>query len=253
MKIISSDTDFYDILISHEEMQTFIRFNPQEKFLMLNSDDKLGIILRENEYQLRKILHNKRKETFYIGFTLNFVLNKNKDAVAFNDLTKLIVYDNRNGNLKTFVKNKYTPDFTILYTDGSYSAKKKICSYVALIQNKSLKYNIRFGIKNIQNSSLTEMIAVIEGLKNIAEEEKVRIVTDSRYVIKGLTEWMYNWKLNDWHTAQGEKVKNINYWQEYEALTQSKYLEFEWVKAHNFHFENSICDRYAKELIDKYV
>ncbi|MCF6185577.1 MAG: ribonuclease HI [Bacteroidales bacterium] len=252
MKIINSDAGFYDILIFCNQMQTLIKFNPCEKFLVIN-EDKLGKILQKNEYQLRKILHNKRKNTFYTGFKLNFVLNKNIDAIAFNDLSKLVVYDNRNQFPKIYVKDKYIHNFITVYTDGSYSEKKKICAYVVLVKNSLNKYDIKFGIKQVKNSSLIEMIAVIEGLKEIADEEKIRIVTDSRYVIKGLTEWMYNWKLNDWHTAQGEKVKNIDYWKEYEVLTQNKYLEFEWVKAHNFHFENSICDRYAKELIGKYV
>ncbi len=253
MEIVNSENGFYDILISDDTLQTLIKFNPSEKFLIINSDDKLGNILSENEYQLRKILHNKRKETYYAGFKLKFILNKNIDAIAFNDLTKLIVYDNEKNDVKAYVKDKYEANFTVLYTDGSYSEKKKICSYVALIKNSRNKYDITFGIKKISNSSLIEMIAVIEGLKKLKNEKKIRIVTDSRYVIKGLTEWIYNWKLNNWHTAQGKKVKNIEYWKKYQKLTEKKYLEFEWVKAHNSHYENTICDRYATELINREV
>ena len=251
MEIIHSEDGFFDILITIKNLKSMIKFNPEEKFLVINPEDKLGSILKENEYQLRKILHNKRKDTYFIGFKLKFILNKNIDAVTFNDLTKLIVYDNRNAAPDIYVKEKYRHNFTTLYTDGSYSEKKKICAYAALIKNESHKYNIVFGIKNIQNSSLIEMIAVIEGLKKISNKQKIRIVTDSRYVIKGLTEWIYNWKLNDWHTAQGKKVKNINYWTEYQKITENKYIEFEWVKGHNFHYENTICDRYAKELISR--
>ncbi len=251
MEIINSDDGFFDIKISYADMQTIIKFNPEEKVLVLNSEDELGNILKENEYQVRKILHNKRKETFFKGFKLNFVLNKNIDAIAFNDLTKLVVYDNRNEIPEIYVKEKYASECVTLFSDGSYSEKKKICSYVALIKNIKNKYNIIFGIKNIQNSSLAELIAVIEGLKKLQNEEKIRIVTDSRYVIKGLSEWIYNWKLNDWHTAQGTKVKNIDYWKEYQNLTKNKYIEFEWVKGHNFHYENTICDRYAAELIKR--
>ncbi len=251
MEIIHSEDGFFDILISDDKMQTIIKFNPEEKFLVINPKEKLGSILKENEYQLRKILHNKRKNTYFIGFKLKFILNKNIDAIGFNDLTKLIVYDNRTTVPDIFVTEKYEHNFTTLFTDGSYSEKKKICSYVALIKNEQKKYNITFGIKNIQNSSLIEMIAVIEGLKRLSNKEKIRIVTDSRYVIKGLTEWIYNWQLNDWHTAQGKKVKNIHYWIEYQKITKNKYIEFEWVKGHHFHYENTVCDRYAKELINR--
>jgi len=251
MKIINSEDGFFDILITGKNMKSIIKFNPEEKFLIINPENKLGCILKDNEYQLRKILHNKRKDTFFTGFKLNFILNKNINAIAFNDLTKLIIYDNRNIVPDIFVTDKYEYNFITLYTDGSYSEKKKICSYVALIKNEHHKYNITFGIKNIQNSSLIEMIAVIEGLKKLSNKQKIRIVTDSRYVIKGLTEWIYNWQLNDWHTAQGKKVKNIEYWKDFQKLTKNKYIEFEWVKGHNFHYENTICDRYAKELISR--
>lgn len=251
MEITNFNDGFFDILISYDKIQTIIKFNPDEKFLIINPDNKLGIILRENEYQVRKILHNKRKETFFVGFKLNFVLNKNIDAIKFNDLTKLIIYDNRDRNLKIFVKEKYPADCITLFSDASYSEKKKICSYVVIFKNTQNKYDISFGIKNIQNSSLAELIAVTEGLKKIRNEEKIRIVTDSRYVIKGLTEWIYNWKLNNWHTAQGTKVKNIEYWKQFKELTENKYIEFEWVKGHNFHYENTICDSYAIQLINR--
>ncbi len=251
MEIINFDDGFYDILITYADMHSLIKFNPAEKFLILNPEDKLGNILKENEYQVRKILHNKRKETFFVGFKLNFILNKNINAIAFNDLTKLIVYDNRKEIPKIYVKEKYIPDFMTLFSDASYSEKKKISSYVVIFKNRMKKYNMIFGMKDIQNSSLAELIAVTEGLKKIKNEEKIRIVTDSRYVIKGLTEWIYNWKLNNWHTAQGTKVKNIIYWKEYQELTKNKFIEFEWVKGHNFHYENTICDRYATELINR--
>jgi len=249
MNIIGCADSFYQINIESENLNSEILFSRELKELKFISDGFLTDILKENEYQLRKILHNKRKDTFYVGFKLNFIINKNIDAVSFNDIENLIVYDRREQIAKVYVKEKYKQNFITLYTDGAYSEKKKKCAYVSLIKSNKELYDIKFGIKDIQNSSLIEMIAVIEGLKLLKNETKVRIVTDSRYVIKGLTEWIYNWKLNDWYTAQGEQVKNKEYWLEYSKLTMGKYIEFEWVKGHSDHFENTICDRYASELL----
>ncbi len=251
MNIIDCSEGIFKIHIESENRKAEILFSSELKELKFISDNVFADTLKENEYQLRKNLHNKREDTFYIGFKLNFILNKNVDVISFNDIEKLIVYDKRNKGAKTYVKEKYTPEFITLYTDGAYSEKKEICSYVSLFKSVKGLYNIKFGIKNIQNSSLIEMIAVIEGLKLLKNETKVRIVTDSRYVIKGLTEWIYNWKLNNWHTAQGEKVKNKKYWLEYLGLTSGKYIEFEWVKGHSDHFENTICDRYARDLLNR--
>ena len=251
MNIIGCVDGFYHIVIQSEDHSTEILFSRELKELKFISDNSFTSILKNNEYQLRKILHNKRAETFYIGFKLKFILNKNIDAISFNDIENLIVYDKRKKDAKIYVKEKYKPDFITLYTDGAYSEKKKMCSYVALFKSTEELYNVKFGLMNLQNSSLIEMIAVIEGLKLLKDKTKIRIVTDSRYVIKGLTEWIYNWKLNNWHTAQGETVKNKKYWLEYSDLTSGKYIEFEWVKGHSEHFENTICDRYASELLSR--
>lgn len=249
MNIVDIRDNFFVILISLNDLTCTVEYYPKERHLIYKSDNLLIDILKDNEYQLRKVLHNKRKDTFYVGFKLTFILRDNDEAVAFNDLSKLIVYDKRKGNPVIKAVDYYENEFMTLFTDGSYSEKKGICSYVALIKNTRNLYDVKFGIKDFQNSSLIELYAVIAGLKFLKYEEKIRIVTDSRYVIKGLTEWIYNWKLNDWYTAQGEKVKHIKYWEEYAKLTENKYVEFDWVKGHSFHFENLICDKYAKELI----
>lgn len=240
----------YRIHIFSSSLKAEISFMPENKVLIFESNNFFTDILKENEYQLRKILHNKRADTFYIDFKLKFILRNNKKVIEFNDFSKIVVYDKRTSSPKIYTLDYYENDFISLYTDGSYSVKKKLCSYVALFKKTNALFDIKFGIKEIQNSSLIELIAVIEGLKELAGYDKIRIITDSRYVIKGLTEWIYNWELNNWYTAQGEKVKNITFWQEYYKLTQGKYIEFEWVKAHSFHFENTICDRYAKELLN---
>ncbi len=251
MNIKGCVAGFWQINIDSENRNAEILFSSELKELKYISDNVFTDTLKDNEYQLRKILQNKRADTFYIGFKLNFILNKNIDAISFNDIENLIVYDRREKEIKVSVKEKYKPEFITLYTDGAYSEKKEICSYVSLFKSVKGLYSVKFGIKNLQNSSLIEMIAVIEGLKVLKDETKVRIVTDSRYVIKGLTEWIYNWKLNNWHTAQGEKVKNRECWLEYSDLTSGKYIEFEWVKGHSEHFENTICDRYASELLNR--
>lgn len=251
MHIFEQINDAYKINIFSSLHKAEISFTPVKKILAFESNNLFTEVLKENEYQIRKIFHNKRKDTFYIGFKLKFIIRNNKEVVEFNDLSKIIVYDKRTSSPKIYTLNYYENDFMSIFTDGSYSVKKRLCSYVALFKKTNDLYDIKFGIKEIQNSSLIELVAVIEGLKELANYEKIRIVTDSRYVIKGLTEWIYNWRLNNWFTAQGEKVKNITYWKEYYKLTQGKYIEFEWVKAHSFHYENTICDVYAKELLKK--
>jgi len=251
MEIIDKQDSFYQIIIRSGEKSCQISFSPELKELNFIENNPLAAELEENVYQLRKILHNKRRNTFYIGFKLKFILKNNDDAIAFNDLSKLIVLDRRMDKYHVFSKLKTESSFLHIFTDGCFLEKDKKGGYAALFKKPNGKLDLKVGKTQLTSSSLIELLAVIEGLKQAKNIEYLRIISDSRYVIKGLTEWMFNWKLNDWHTAQGEKVKNISYWKEFDLLTQGKYIEFEWVKGHSFHFENTLCDFYAKQAAMK--
>ena len=63
----------------------------------------------------------------------------------------------------------------------------------------------------------------------------------------GLMEWLVYWTLNDWMTVNGEKTKNKELWQVFNHFSLGNYIEFQWVKSHNNHFENTLCDLYAKD------
>jgi ribonuclease HI len=247
MEIIGKDESFYHINITSGNKHCIIIFNPLNKQLIITNEGPISEELKNNIYQLQKILHNKRTETFFLGFKLNFILRNNDSAIALNDLNKLVVLDRRNSNYLVSSREKEEKDILKIYTDGCYLEKKKKGAYIALIEKPNGLLNLYFSGTKSNSSSLIELLAVIEGLKHAANIECLRVISDSRYIIKGLTEWMFNWKLNDWHTAQGNRVKNIRYWKMFDKLTQGKYIEFEWVKSHSNHYYNSICDYYAKQ------
>jgi ribonuclease HI len=252
MEILDLKGAFYHIKILEGDHSCEIKFNPDEKILLFQDNNQLSRDLESNQYQLKKILHNKRDGTFFKGFKLKFVLRDNDSAMSFNDLSKLVLLDRRNGEYLVSSLEKYEKEIFRIYTDGCYLEKIKKGAYIALFKPENGLLDLHYGKTSAQSSSLIELMAVIEGLKRARDIECIRIISDSRYIIKGLTEWIFNWKLNDWHTAQGKKVKNIEYWKEFDFLTQNKYIEFEWVKGHSMHLENSICDYYAKQAAAKY-
>jgi ribonuclease HI len=251
MEIVDEEDGYYLIRIDKDKMSCLISFNPNNKELRFIEETQLSSELHENSYQLKKILHNKRPETYFKGFKLKFILRDNENTISLNNLNKLVVLDRRDGIFKVESVEKDEKEILKIYTDGSYLEKKKKGAFIALIENTNGLLNLYFTTADSESSSLMELLAVIQGLKCMRNTDCVRIISDSRYVIKGLTEWMFNWKLNDWHTAQGEKVKNIKYWQEFDQLSQNKYIEFEWVKAHSKHYYNSICDYYAKQAASR--
>jgi len=241
----------YNIRISRDDLICHFKYFPDEKILHFEENNSLVKELIDNQYQLKKILHNKRTETYYPDFKLKFVLRDNESAIQFNDLSRLVILDRRNGVYIVSSCEKDEKEILRMYTDGCYLEKKKRGAYIALFKKTNGLLDLHCKRTKVTSSSLIELMAVIEGLKIVENIKCIRIISDSRYIIKGLTEWMFNWKLNNWHTAQGKKVKNIKFWKKFDKLTQGKYIEFEWVKGHSFHFENSICDFYAKQAASR--
>lgn len=249
-KIIASQAQEFQIQIRSENNseKALIGYTPLTKSLVFLNDNTLSLYLKKHEHQLRKMLHNKRLDTFFIGFELYFILWEDKDSKAFNDRSKIIALDKRvNSGVKIFIPEEEPEGLTKMFTDGSFLEKKAKGGYVVLIKKPGQNYQLHTYESGQKSSSLIELEAAIKGLEILKDTEKIRIISDSQYVRKGLTEWVPIWKLNNWYTVNGEKAKNIGYWKYFEQLTQGKYIEFEWVKAHDNHFENTLCDLYARK------
>lgn len=96
-----------------------------------------------------------------------------------------------------------------------------------------------------------ELMAVIQALESLNRECKVKVVSDSQYVLKGITEWMENWKKRGWKTAAKKPVKNVDLWQRLDKARESHDIEWSWVKGHSGHIENEIADDLANQGIDE--
>jgi len=248
MEITNHNEEGYLIKLSNNKDCCHIRFNPKEKKLVFLENEGLIMTFKDNEYQLRKMLHNKRLDTYYVGFKLTFVFTSGKDIAAYNDRSKILVLDKRQVQSKNYVLDQGKEPIDKLYTDASYNEKYGKGGIAFIHEDIDGKYTLYHEALEGESSNLLELIAAIKGLQILSHVEKIRIITDSQYVRKGLTEWIVYWELNDWMTVNGEKVKNIDYWKCFNDLSKGKYLEFEWVKAHSNHFENTLCDLYAGEL-----
>jgi len=248
MEIVAEADDNYRIRITKDGDSALVEFNPYDKELKFCEDNKVSEILQKNEYQFRKILHTKRMESYYVGFELQFSLRSKKDVAAFNDMEKLVILDKRDDELRSYALDNYQVEqMPKIYTDGSFLEEINNGAYALIIKYEDGNYDYYTEEVEVKNSNLIELMAAMRGVELLTDRDRIRIVTDSQYVRKGLTEWIINWKLNDWHTVNGKKVKHIEYWKRFDRLTEGKYIEFEWVKGHSDHFENELCDIFARE------
>ena len=103
---------------------------------------------------------------------------------------------------------------------------------------------------NTTNNKM-ELQGAIEGLKLLKEPCEVELISDSKYVVQGINEWLKNWIKNNWKTAAKKSVKNIELWQEYVTISQIHNVKAFWVKGHAGHKENERCDELARNEAEK--
>ena len=90
-------------------------------------------------------------------------------------------------------------------------------------------------------------MAAIEALKILKKSCKVTLYTDSTYVQKGITEWIYNWEKNNWRKSDNKPVKNAELWKKLQQEIKKHDIIWNWVKGHSNNEGNDIADRLAVE------
>ncbi len=242
LKIVDGKGSLYSLIIWDEKNRVDLFFDIETKVLNIMGNNDLQQFLLSNEYQLRKLLHNKRADSYYVGFQLKFSMLDGKDIAAFNNRDNIVVKDH--GSISVIIKEE-KKELIEVYTDASYDEKLQKGAYSILKKDLDGNYEEHQLSSEYKDSASIELQAVIKALELYCGD--LRIVTDSQYVRKGISEWMVHWKLNDWCTANGTKAKNIDMWLRLEQLCEDRYVEFGYVKAHNDHFENEYCDLLARK------
>ncbi len=136
----------------------------------------------------------------------------------------------------------------IIHTDGACSGNPGPGGWGALLQSGDHMKELSGGEDATTNNRM-ELTAVIRALQQLKNPCRVEIVTDSKYVMHGITEWIKGWKRNGWKTASRQPVKNVDLWQELDKEIQSHEVTWHWVKGHNGHDGNERADALARKAI----
>ena len=137
----------------------------------------------------------------------------------------------------------------IIYTDGACSGNPGPGGWGSILMYKETKKEISGGKADTTNNVM-ELTAVIEGLKLLKFPCKVKLYSDSAYVVNAFNQkWIYGWLKNGWKNASKEPVKNKELWQELYSLTKTHEVEFIKVKGHADNEYNNRCDELARNAI----
>lgn len=136
----------------------------------------------------------------------------------------------------------------IAYTDGACSGNPGPGGWGAVLVWNGRERELSGGEGETTNNRM-ELMAAIRALEALKRPCPVKIVTDSEYVMKGITEWMDAWKARGWRTAGKKPVKNRELWERLDRQIQRHDVHWQWVRGHSGHEGNERADGLAREAI----
>jgi ribonuclease HI len=140
-----------------------------------------------------------------------------------------------------------------IYTDGACVGNPGPGGWAAVLIYGKHRREID-GADAATTNNRMELMAAISALESLKEPCSVQLHSDSRYVIDGITKWIYGWKRHNWirkgWKAKGEtktcSVLNAGLWQRLDAARQAHDVKWIWVKGHAGTAENERCDILAE-------
>jgi ribonuclease HI len=135
-----------------------------------------------------------------------------------------------------------------IFADGACSGNPGPGGYGAILRSGDNVKEISGGEADTTNNRM-ELMAVIDAFSQLKRPCRVRVLSDSTYVIKGMNEWIHGWLKKNWVNSKREPVLNRDLWESLLKLSAPHQVEWIWVKGHNGHIENERCDELARMAI----
>lgn len=135
-----------------------------------------------------------------------------------------------------------------IFSDGACSGNPGPGGYGTILRYGKHERELS-GYDELTTNNRMELMGAIVGLEALKRPCRVRLTTDSQYLVKGMTEWLQGWQRNGWRNSKKEEVANRDLWERLTAQANIHQIEWLWVKGHAGHEENERCDELARHEI----
>jgi ribonuclease HI len=135
-----------------------------------------------------------------------------------------------------------------IWTDGACSGNPGPGGWGAVLHYGGAEKELSGAEASTTNNRM-ELMAAIQALNALKRASKVRLHTDSKYVMDGVTKWIHGWKKNGWKTADKKPVKNEDLWKLLDEANARHEVTWKWVKGHADNEMNNRADELARNAI----
>ncbi len=142
-----------------------------------------------------------------------------------------------------------------IYTDGACSGNPGPGGWGIVVLDGENVRTYSGGEMSTTNNRM-ELTAAIKAIEHVENDKAISLCTDSTYVMKGITEWIINWKKNNWLTSSKKPVLNKDLWLKLDKYNNEYNISWTWVRAHqtdnsNDSVYNNMADELATSAIKK--
>jgi ribonuclease HI len=138
----------------------------------------------------------------------------------------------------------------IAFTDGACTGNPGPGGWAAILAFPDGKVEELGGGNPETTNNRMEMVGALRALMAIPDgwSKGITLYTDSTYVIRGITQWIWGWRSRGWRNAEGNEVSNKDLWIELaREVSRLKPVTIEWkyVRGHTGVPGNERCDEIA--------
>jgi ribonuclease HI len=140
------------------------------------------------------------------------------------------------------------PKIVEIFSDGACSGNPGPGGFGTILRWNGHEREIS-GFHPQTTNNRMELMGAIAGLEALKRPCRVRLTTDSEYLVKGMTTWMRGWIAKGWKNSRKEDVLNRDLWERLVEQASRHQVEWVWVRGHAGHPENERCDELARMAI----
>ncbi len=136
----------------------------------------------------------------------------------------------------------------LIATDGACKGNPGPGGWAAILQWNGHEKCLS-GAEGATTNNRMELRAALEALSAVRRPASIRLLTDSRYLVDGMTRWLPGWRANGWRTAARQPVRNADLWMALDRAARPHQIVWEWVRGHSGHPLNERADTLANAAI----